>query len=253
MDLNPRALPSWLLRRALIVSAIAAVLLALAGTASAASARPAPPANASVIASAQDDPETVVLPTRVASAINRTQASLVKAAEHIDEGEYAKAVVSLRAVKNSMYRADRAARAQMNAVAPTDPGSEEGGDQATPGPDSVVAVLALDQTIVTSLAGLFDARSQTVVVALTHTLFQTMSARDKLLSAVAALDPEGAGADYADGMADTLDGYTDEAANIQEALSTDTLSTGGRKVLTAALAKSQATLAAITAAFGGGE
>jgi hypothetical protein len=252
MDLNLHALPTRLLGSALVVSALAGILLAFTGTASAASTRAAAPTNASVVASTQADDETVVLPTRVAAAIARAQASLDKAAEHIDEGEYAKAVVSLRALKNNMYRADRAARAQMSAAAPADPG-EEGGEAATPGPDSVVAVLALDQTIVTSLAGLFDARSQTVVVAMTHTLFQTMSARDKLLAAVTALDPEVDGAAYADGMADTLDGYTDELANIQEALATDTLSTGGRKVLTAAIAKSQATLAAITAAFGGGE
>jgi hypothetical protein len=162
-------------------------------------------------------------------------------------------VVSLRAVRNNMYRADRAARVQMNAAPPVDPDDEGGEDAVTTGPDSVVAVLTLDQTIVMSLAGLFDTHSQGVVVSLTHTLFQTMSARDKLLASVIALDPEGAGADYADGMADTLDGYSDEVANLQEALNSDALSAGGRKVLTAALAKSQATLAAITAAFGGGE
>jgi hypothetical protein len=254
MEDRTHATPTRLLKVALVGLA---ALFSLA-VASNALAQPSTVSNAacgSVIASAQaEDTDEVVLPSRVANAIARTQTALANAAEHLDEGEYKQVIVSLRAVKNNMYRADRAARAQMNAVPPVDPEDPEGGEDAvTTGPDSVVAVLTLDQTIVTSLSGLFDTHSQGVVVALTHTLFQTMSARDKLLASVFALDPEGAGADYADGMADTLDGYTDEVANLQEALNSDALSAGGRRVLTAALTKSQATLAAITAAFGGGE
>jgi hypothetical protein len=253
MDDRTHATPTRLLKVALVGLA---ALFSLAVTSNAL-AKPSTvlgDASSSVIASARaEDTDEVVLPSRVANAIARTEASLAKAAEHLDEGEYAKVVVSLRAVRNNMYRADRAARVQMNAAPPVDPDDEGGEDAVTTGPDSVVAVLTLDQTIVMSLAGLFDTHSQGVVVSLTHTLFQTMSARDKLLASVIALDPEGAGADYADGMADTLDGYSDEVANLQEALNSDALSAGGRKVLTAALAKSQATLAAITAAFGGGE
>ena len=80
-----------------------------------------------------------------------------------------------------------------------------------------------------------------------------MNTRDKLLAAVIALDPEGAGADYADGMADTVAGYDDEVANLTEALAADQLSAGGTKVLTAALNQSKATQAKVAAAFGGGE
>lgn len=142
----------------------------------------------------------------------------------------------------------------MNAVpaVPVDPDAEPE-DASTAGPDSVIAVLTLNQTVVTTLAGIFDTNSKGVVVALTHALFQTMSARDKLLAAVIALDPEGAGAAYADGMPDTLDGYTDEVANLTEALQNDTLSVGGKKVIQAALVRSQATLATFSTAFGGGE
>jgi hypothetical protein len=294
-----------LLRKAALVPLGAVLALAAASTAAAQPAVSAKQASAPVLAAAQaEDDDAVVLPTRVAQAISRTQTALANAAEHIDEGEYKQAIVSLRAVKNNMYRADTAARQQMAAVPadpdaepadpadpdaepadpadpdaepadPADPDAEpaepadpadpdaEPADPAepaepadtetTPGPDSVIAVLTLDQTIVTSLAGLFDANSQGLVVALTHTLFQTMSARDKLLTAVIGLDPELAGAAYADGMADTLDGYTDEVANLTEALQFDKLSVGGKKVLTAALAKSQATLTQVNTAFGGGE
>ncbi len=223
---------------ALIVS-----LLALSGTASAATRAPVATA-----AQAESD-DAVVLPGRVASAIRRAQHSLDNAEEHVDEGEYRQSVVSLRSVRRNMYRADKAARRQMNAPPVTDPDAEP----VTTGPDSVIAVLTLDGTITQSLSGLFDTNSKGVVVGLTHAMFRTLNARDRLLDSVIALDPEGAGADYADGMADTVDGYADEVATLTEALADDSLSTGGRKVLTKALAQVQATNAKVVAAFGGGE
>jgi hypothetical protein len=136
----------------------------------------------------------------------------------------------------------------MSAV-PADPES----DTATSGPDSVIAALTFEQGAITTLAGYFDRRSATVVDSLTHALFATMNARDKLVGAVIALPAEGAGADYADGMPDTLTGYDDEVANISEGLSDDVLSVGGKQVLTKALQQSKATDAKMNAAYGGGE
>ena len=190
--------------------------------------------------------EDVVLPSRVDIAIKRTERSVCKAEEHIDDEEYLQAAASLRSVRRNMYRADRAARRQMNVV--VDPEAE-----TTPGPDSVIAVLGVESEVVTTVSGLFDANSQGVVDGATHALFRTLNARDRLLDSVIALDPEGAGADYSDGMADTVDGYTDEVANITEALADDTLSAGGTRVLNRALAQVTATSAKVTAAFGGGE
>jgi len=224
-------------------------LLALSGAAaSAPAATHAPVAKA---AQAETDDE-VVLPGRVASAIRRTQRSLDNAEEHIDEGEYRQAVTSLRGVRRNMYRADKAARRQMNAPAPPE-GEDADVEETTTGPDSVIAVLTLDATISQSLSGLFDTNSKGVVDGLTHAMYRTLNARDRLLDSVIALDPEGAGADYADGMADTVDGYADEVATVTEALADDSLSTGGRKVLTKALTQVQATNAKVVAAFGGGE
>jgi hypothetical protein len=221
-------------------------LLALSGTAvsSASAATHSPVAKA-----AQDTDDAVVLPGRVASAIRRAQRSTDNAEEHVDEGEYKQAVTSLRGVRRNMYRADKAARRQMNAAPVVDPEAEP----TTTGPDSVIAVLNLDASISQSLSGLFDTHSKGVVDGLTHAMFRTLNARDRLLDSVIALDPAGAGADYADGMADTVDGYTDEVATLSEALADDALSTGGRKVLTKALAKVEATNAKVVAAFGGGE
>jgi hypothetical protein len=218
-------------------------LLALAATTA------SPAAAAPVATAAQDTDDAVVLPGRVASAIRRTQRSLDNAEEHLDEGEYRQAVTSLRSVRRNMYRADKAARRQMNAPVVEDPDAEP----VTTGPDSVIAVLNLDASISQTLSGLFDTHSKGVVIGLTHAMFRTLNARDRLLDSVIALDPAGAGADYADGMADTVDGYADEVAALGEALSDDALSTGGRKVLTKAHAQVQATNAKVVAAFGGGE
>jgi hypothetical protein len=195
--------------------------------------------------------DEIVLPSRVDIAIRRTERSICKAEEHIDEGEYTQAATSLRSVRRNMYRADRAARRQMNAVAP-DPEAEDT-EESTAGPDSVIAVLNLESEVVLTISGLFDANSKGVVDASTHALFRTLNARDRLLDAVIALDPEGAGAAYADGMADTVAGYDDEVANLTEALADDQLSAGGTRVLQAALTQVTATAAKVTTAFGGGE
>jgi hypothetical protein len=191
--------------------------------------------------------EAVVLPSRIAAAIRRTENALENAEEHVDEAEYSQAIISLRAVRQNLARADKAARRQMNAV-PADPEAE-----TTPGPDAVIAVLNLDQEAVVRVAGLFNGNSGTLVTALTSTISTAQLTRDRLLNTVIALDPEGAGADYSDGMADTLDGYADEVANITEALADDKLSTGGAGAMRTALARSNATLAKVNAAYGGGE
>jgi hypothetical protein len=212
---------------------------------------------------AQDaDTEEVVLPSRVANAINRAELSLDAASVSIDTGDKAKAVTSLNGVRLNLYRADKAARAQMNAAPPAEDDAAEPAEGAPeapdapetlPGPDSVIAVLGLDQTVVTTVAGLFDNKQGAVLTPLSSSLFAAMNTRDKLLASVIALDPEGAGADYADGMADTVAGYDDEVANLTEALAVDQLSAGGRKVLTAALNQAKATQAKVADAFGGGE
>jgi hypothetical protein len=201
------------------------------------------PAGASRLADPPAPDDAVVLPSRVSNAIHRAQLLLDASSTAIDTGDSVQALAMLKALPAAITRADKAARAQMNA--PVDPNAEEG---ATPGPDSAVAVLTFEQAAATTLAGLFDGKAGTIVSALTTPLFAVMNTRDKLLKKV--ID---AGADYADGMADTAAGYDDEVANLAEALNNDTLSTGGRNVLKAALAQSQKAQAAFTAAFGGGE
>jgi hypothetical protein len=192
------------------------------------------------------DPE-IVLPSRVLKPIQRADISLDRAVEYVDSGDTVKAVAALKAVRANMTRADKAARKQMSAV-PADPEAE-----TTPGPDAVMAVLLLDHNIVTTLAGLFDTKAGIVVDGLSPLLFATMNARDSLLDAVIALDPEGAGVPYADAMSGIVPDFDDEVANFTDATADDQLSAGGLRVLNKALAQSQATQAKVAAAYGGGE
>ena len=135
----------------------------------------------------------------------------------------------------------------------TTPVDEEA--ETTPGPDTVIGVLTFEQAVVTRPAGLLDGLTgrPVVVARINRGLVAAQTSRDQMLDAVIALDPEGAGADYADGMADTLDGYVDEIENLSEALRVDRLSRAGRAGLSNALVRSQATQAKVNAAFGGGE
>jgi hypothetical protein len=243
-----------------IVAALCVVALAAGVMTAAASAKPSHPAKrdhaakrthavkairAAKPARAADDGD-VVLPSRVSNAITRAQNLINAVGVSIDAGNTTQATAELSRVDTDVLRVSKAARAQMNA--PADPNAE-----TTPGPDSVVAALTFEQGAVTTLAGYFDGKSGTLVSSLKHSLFSTMNTRDALLNAVIALDPEGAGADYADGMADTVAGYDDEVANISEALANDALSAGGKGVLTAALKQSRATDSKVNTAFGGGE
>jgi hypothetical protein len=229
---------------------LAAVGGAIASTAAAKPTKPvkaAKPVKHAKAAKAAEVGDEVVLPSRVANAITRGQNLLEAVGASIDSGDTAKAATQLSRLSPAITRLQKAALAQMNAV-PADPEAE-----TTPGPDSVVAALTFEQGAITTLAGYFDGKSGALVDSLTHTLFGTINTRDKLANAVLALDPEGAGADYSDAMADTVTGYDDEVANLTEALADDTLSAGGKSVLTSALKQSQAMDAKMNTAFGGGE
>ena len=225
--------------------------LVVASVAAAQSDSPSEPAEPEIVASAAQEEEEVVLASRVSAAILRTTNAVDRIEARIDDAGYSAALVSLKAVRVDIGRAHRAAVRQLNAV----PTEEEGGeDVTTAGPDSVIAVLTAEQAAITRLAGLFDAvTNAAAVTGLNSGLTTAQTTRDKLVNAVIALDPEGAGADYADGMADTVGGYADEVANLTEALQVDRLTAAARASLNRALTRAKATQAKIDAAYGGGE
>jgi hypothetical protein len=220
-----------------------AVLVAALAVAPSAVARMDPAASATPREAADD---AVVLPRPVSIAVRHTNAALGNAERRIASGRYSKAIRSLIAVRGHLARADRAARRQMHVVV-----SEEA--EATPGPDSVLAVLNLEQQAVMRIARLFNGHGGLLVNALGNTMAATQATRSRLLGTVIGLDPEEAGADYADGMADSLDAYATELATLNGALAGDRLSPAGTAALRAALDRSTAAQAQVTAAYGGGE
>lgn len=191
--------------------------------------------------------EDVILPSRVAAAYDRTGSALDRSEARVDDQQYGLAAASLSALDADLVRLNRAGNAQFHA--PADPEAE-----TTRAPDSVLAVLRLEQWAITRLAGLYDSVTDPVVLSrIGGALNTALSKRGRMLRAVIALNPEGPGAPYADGMADSVDGYADEVANLTEALKVDRLTTSARAALTNALSRSQSAAAKVNAAFGGGE
>lgn len=203
--------------------------------------------NAASKCGAQEE-DTTPVPTSVCAPASRAKAALLRAGRRIAHHRFAKARTSLKTVRVNLSKAHHAAMGLIGAP-PTDPESDD-----SPGPVSVLAVLSLEHSITMKVVPLFDAMTRTRVVrALKYTLWQSHALRNRMLDAVIALDPEGAGADYSDGMADTLATYDKEVKILNAALDQYRLSPDARLGLTRALARVQATQAKVNAAFGGGE
>jgi hypothetical protein len=193
----------------------------------------------------EDEP---ALPVEVAAPIRqgRTALKAVKARIHLRL--YAAALKSIGVVGRKVARAHEAGLAQIGAP-PPDPESDD-----LPGPPSVIAVLDFEHVVTAQFVPLFANLQKTQVTReLGSTLTSTDALRNHMLDAVIALNPEEEGADYADGMADTLPIYTAEVTAMRKALKLYRLSSTGRVVLRAALVRARKTLAKVNAAFGGGE
>jgi hypothetical protein len=192
--------------------------------------------------------EETPLPAEVAVPIRQGRTALRAVKSSVQQRRYAAALRSIRVVGWKVARAHEAGMAQIGAP-PTDPESDD-----PPGPPSVIAVLNFEHAVTAQFVPLFANLRKTLVVrALGSTLASAHRVRDEMLDAVIALDPEEEGADYADGMADTLPIYTAEVAAIRKALNRYRLSPTGRVALRAALVRARATLVKVNAAFGGGE
>ena len=194
------------------------------------------------------DPE-VVLPSRVDATLHRTYAAVERAGVAVDDKRRSDAKRALRAAAGGFDRSHKAVLRQVQAV--PDPESEE---ESTAGPDSALAGLNVTQASVGMSAGLFDRlRARGVVKRIRVAMIVAQKRRAVLLNTITGLDPEGAGADYADSLADTVSMYTDEVAGIREALDHDRLTPLARTALNAALQRSQDAESLMLAAFGGGE
>jgi hypothetical protein len=188
------------------------------------------------------------VPSPVSAAIDRAESALERAEAWFALQRYGRGIDELETLSRAASEAHRAALAQI-AEPPADPESDE-----RPGPPSVLAVLDLDHRIGVRVPALFDGVTrERVIDALRRTLRVMYTSRDRMLDVVIALDPEGAGADYADGMADTLPAFAKEATTLENGLDTYDLTQFAREVLSSALMRVEATREKVTRAFGGGE
>lgn len=179
--------------------------------------------------------------------MTRARAALVAAHARLKLRRYAKALVSLKALRANLGQAHRAGMAQIGKP-PADPESDE-----PPGPAAVMAVLNLQHRIMMAVPLFNGMKTTAVIESLRYTLLTAHRLRNAMLSRVIALPAEGAGGDYDDGMSDTLELYTGEVTLITRALGLYQLTPAARVGLTKALARAQATEAKVTLRWGGGE
>jgi hypothetical protein len=180
--------------------------------------------------------------------LTRARAALATAKLRLERGQYTKSLVSLKALRDNLGRAHRAAMAQIGKP-PQDPESDE-----PPGPAAVMAVLNLEHRIMMESVPFLDSmKTSAVIESLRSTLLTTHRLRNAMLSRVIALPAEGAGGDYDDGMSDTLDLYTSEVTLITRALEQYKLTPAASVGLTNALARARATQTKVNMRWGGGE
>jgi hypothetical protein len=188
------------------------------------------------------------VPRATATPIQKARAALDRA---VTRFAHHRIQLGLDALGTLRRTAGAAHRAAVNKIGkpPTDPESDE-----LPGPPAVLAMVNLELRIGTRLPAIFRGmRRAKVVSSLTYTLWITHRRRDQMLDKVIALDPEGQGAEYVDGMADTLPVFTREVKTLNTALDTYALTSSARAGLAAALNRAKATRAKVNEAFGGGE
>jgi hypothetical protein len=205
-----------------------AVGLAPTGTAAASAAGPAPTST-------------------VKAEVTQAKAALAQAVAQVKAGKTRRARTSLTAVRTHTAAANTDA---LNLIGkpPTDPESDD-----VPGPPAVTAALKLDATIVTGVAALLNGTTAPLVKAIKKTLTGVQAPRDTVVNKVVSLKPEGAGADYADGMSDLLPLFKKEVKTLTTDLGAFKLTASGRAGLQTALSTSQATQKVFVKAYGGGE
>ncbi len=197
---------------------------------------------------ARPNPASATVPNSVTLPTQQAARALKQAERLIADHRYREAQGSLAVLSQSVVRVNRAAMDQIG-LPPSDPESDD-----PPGPVSVFAALRLDHLVTMRLVPLLDGLTDVnVVSSLRATLLRTQRSRDAMLDAVISLPPEGARADYDDGMADTLGVYPAEENLITTALLASELIDPARAALTKALAVVQRTDAKVDAVWGGGE
>jgi len=237
--------------------ALAAGLIAAAPAA--ADAKPAPHARAS-------GAPTIVLtyPSVVQVRINRAERALERATKRIENGDVAKAALSLKVVRRQTAAAWRGAKYVIRTTPPPVPPEDlrvrasqddpVGPTYASPA-ETGFAVLSLQHDVATSVVQLIDGSHGTGLKALSTTLYLTLDRRDRAIQDIKALAPplppeedlaakrlrarasqdEEAPVGFETVMPNTIGQFDDETQAIEATKSDATdLTAGGRRLLNAA-------------------
>jgi len=244
--------------RAAVPLALAAGLVAAAPAA--ADAKPVPDARASGAPTIE-----LIYPSVVQVRINRAERALERATKRIENGDVAKAALSLKVVRRQTAAAWRGAKYVIRTTPPpVDPedlrvrarasGDPVGPTYATPA-ETGFAVLTLQHDVATAVAQLIDGSHGTGLKALSTTLYLTLDRRDRAIQDIKALAPplppeedlartsararasqdEEAPVGFDTVMPNTIGQLDDETQAIQATKSDATdLTAGGRRLLNAA-------------------
>lgn len=171
------------------------------------------------------------VPSRIQSRLDRADRSLDRAIDYIDDEEATKAQASLRSVNKNLAAALKSAKRRA---------TTESGEA------SFEAVADAQHDIIEELTTLFDGADADLVTAVATGLDGSITGRDDLVAAIAALTAEQR-EDYEYLLESIGDDVDDEIEAIDEALADDTLSAEATTALNDAKAKLTATKAAVTA------
>jgi len=183
----------------------------------------------------------------VQSDVKAAKAALTQATTRAKADDVAGTTSALATVRSHTKKANTGAQALIGAP-PTDPESDD-----VPGPPAVTAALKLDAAVVKALAPVVKGSPARLVKALDATLLAAQKSRMPMLKQVAALPPEGGGADYADGMADTLTLFANEVKVLTTALQAAPATGAVHTALQKAQTRAKQAKAIVDKAFGGGE
>jgi hypothetical protein len=244
--------------RAAVPLALAAGLVAVAPAA--AGAKAAPEAHASGSPTVE-----IIYPSIVQVRVNRAERALERATKRIENGDVAKAALSLKVVRRQTAAAWRGAKYVIRTAPPPVPPEDlrprarasddpTGPTYASPA-ESAFAVLTLQHDVATSVVQLIDGSHGTGLQALSRTLYLILDRRDRAIQDIRTLAPpppppedlarksararasqdEDAPVGFETVMPNTIAQFDDETQAIEATKSDATdLTAGGRRLLSAA-------------------
>jgi hypothetical protein len=234
-------------RKSTLAAAIAAGLLISAAPASAASGKSSPKAHAS------GDPVTII-PSIVKTRTTRVDNALGRLTDYVDDGDTAGVDRTGKVIRRQLAAAWRGAVYYVKNPPPPVADDAQEADDAPVVADPVTAAMTVFDSyhsVSATIGQLVDGARVPILNSMSTTLFWTLDARDKAITAANTLegpvDPEAEGgedaaATFATSLPLAISSLDDEMQQIKGLQSDATdLRPGGKTILTKALTQTQAT------------